>query len=304
MSKTLITIVGPTAIGKTALAIDVAKVFNTAIVSADSRQFYREMSIGTAKPTEEELAAAPHFFIDSLSIQDSYSAGDFEKDALAKLDELFRHTNVVVMTGGSGLFVQSVCEGLDDLPKPRAGVRDRLNQLFSKEGIAFLQAELKEKDPVYYREVDIHNPQRIIRALEVFESTGKPFSYFRKEKRNQRPFNVVKIGLQMDRSLLYERINKRVDQMMRKGLLNEVSSLMAYRNLPPLLTVGYAELFDYLEGAYSLNEAIEKIKQHTRQFAKRQITWFKRDNDTHWFEPTQVEEMIAFIRRKLKALEL
>jgi len=303
MSKTLITIVGPTAIGKTALAIDVAKVFNTAIVSADSRQFYREMSIGTAKPTEEELAAAPHFFIDSLSIQDSYSAGDFEKDALAKLDELFRHTNVVVMTGGSGLFVQSVCEGLDDLPKPHAGVRDRLNQLFSKEGIAFLQAELKEKDPVYYREVDIHNPQRIIRALEVFESTGKPFSYFRKEKRNQRPFNVVKIGLQMDRSLLYERINKRVDQMMRKGLLNEVSSLMAYRNLPPLLTVGYAELFDYLEGAYSLNEAIEKIKQHTRQFAKRQITWFKRDNDTHWFEPTQVEEMIAFIR-KLKALEL
>jgi len=303
MSKTLITIVGPTAIGKTTLAINVAKALNTVILSADSRQFYREMTIGTAKPTKEELAAVPHFFINSLSIHDAYSVGDFEKDALTKLDELFQHTDVVVMAGGSGLFVQAVCEGLDDLPKPLPGVRDRLNQLFREEGLTVLQAELEEKDPVYYREVDINNPQRIIRALEVFESTGKPFSYFRKEKKKQRPFNILKVGLQMDRALLYERINQRVDLMMQLGLLDEVEHLIAYRKLPPLLTVGYAELFDYLDGTYSLEEAIEKIKQHTRQFAKRQITWFKRDNRTHWFEPAQIEEIIAFIR-KLKALEL
>ncbi|WP_134090774.1 tRNA (adenosine(37)-N6)-dimethylallyltransferase MiaA [Olivibacter sp. XZL3] len=298
--KTLITIVGPTAVGKTALAIEIAKTFNTAIISADSRQFYREMAIGTAKPSKEELDAAPHFFIDSLSVLDDYSAGDFEKDALATLNQLFRNNDCVVMAGGSGLFVNAVCEGLDELPRPLPGVRERLNESFKENGLPFLQEELKRKDPVYYEEVDIHNPQRIIRALEVYESTGKPFSSFRKDRSNPRPFRILKIGLNTERSLLYNRINRRVDNMMEEGLLEEVKTLLPYRERPPLLTVGYAELFDYLDGKYSLADAIDKIKQHTRQFAKRQITWFKKDPNTHWFEPTQTAEIIRFITNQLK----
>ncbi len=258
------------------------------------------MAIGTAKPSKEELDAAPHFFIDSLSVLDDYSAGDFEKDALATLNQLFRNNDCVVMAGGSGLFVNAVCEGLDELPRPLPGVRERLNESFKENGLPFLQEELKRKDPVYYEEVDIHNPQRIIRALEVYESTGKPFSSFRKDRSNPRPFRILKIGLNTERSLLYNRINRRVDNMMEEGLLEEVKTLLPYRERPPLLTVGYAELFDYLDGKYSLADAIDKIKQHTRQFAKRQITWFKKDPNTHWFEPTQTAEIIRFITNQLK----
>ncbi|WP_442946105.1 tRNA (adenosine(37)-N6)-dimethylallyltransferase MiaA [Olivibacter sp. CPCC 100613] len=298
--KTLITIVGPTAIGKTALAIEVAQAFRTAIISADSRQFYREMTIGTAKPNDEELQAAPHFFINSLSIKDTYSAGDFEKDALAKLAELFLEKNVVIMAGGSGLFVNAVCEGLDELPRPLPGVREHLNQLYRNEGLTSIQEKLKHVDPDYYKAVDIYNPQRIIRALEVYESTGQPFSSFRKEQSAPRPFQLIKIGLNTERNILYNRINKRVDLMMRQGLMEEVQRLIPYRTQPPLLTVGYAELFDHLDGKYTLEEAVDKIKQHTRQFAKRQITWFKKDSNTYWFEPGQTAEIITFIEDKLK----
>lgn len=257
------------------------------------------MNIGTAKPSEAELAAANHYFINSLSIHDRYSAGDFEKDALETINQLFREKDVLVMVGGSGLFINAVCEGLDDLPKPLPGVRDTLNKLYQEKGLSYIQEELKIKDPAYYAEVDIHNPQRLIRALEVIESTGKSFSYFRKEKQTPRPFNVLKIGLNMDRTLLYDRINKRVDLMMEQGLLEEVKDLIPYRHLPPLLTVGYAELFDYLDGKCSLDKAVEKIKQHTRQFAKRQITWFKKDENTHWFEPTKTAEILDVISNQL-----
>ncbi|MFC6102622.1 tRNA (adenosine(37)-N6)-dimethylallyltransferase MiaA [Olivibacter domesticus] len=297
--KTLITIVGPTAIGKTALAISVAQELKTSIISADSRQFYREMNIGTAKPSQDELAAAPHFFVNNLSIQENFSAGDFEKQALDQINALFNEHDVVVMVGGSGLFINAVCQGLDDLPKPLPGIRDQLNNLHQEKGLLYLQNELKIKDPDYYAEVDINNPQRVIRALEVYESTGKPFSYFRKDKPSNRPFHMLKIGLNTDREHLYNRINQRVDKMMEAGLLKEVQSLLPYRHYAPLLTVGYVELFDYLDGKVSFEEAIEKIKQHTRQFAKRQITWFRKDLNTVWFEPTQHADIIQFIKEKI-----
>lgn len=294
VTKMLVCIVGPTAIGKTSVGIQVAKHFHTVILSADSRQLYREMTVGTAKPSIEELAAVPHYFINSHSITDNYSAGDFERDALALLGDLFVFHDVVVLVGGSGLFVDAICRGLDDLPKPLPGTRDRLNKLHKDRGLVYLQQLLKQVDPQYYAEVDIHNPQRVIRALEVYESTGKPFSFFRRQQTAPRPFQVCKIGLHTDRSRLYQRINARVDAMMEAGLLKEVESLMPYRDHAALQTVGYAELFDYLDGNSTLQQAVDKIKQHTRRYAKRQLTWFKRDTQTEWFEPEELPQIIAY----------
>lgn len=281
------------------MAIGIAQAFETSIISADSRQFYREMTIGTAKPSEKELALVPHFFINSLSIHDNYSAGDFEKDALAKLHELFLDHDVLVMVGGSGLFINAVCTGLDDLPKPSPGIREKLNKSYEEFGLPWLQKKLARVDPVYYAEADVYNPQRVIRALEVFESTGKPFSYFRKNQSKPRPFRCIMIGLNTARETLYHHINTRVDAMMQQGLLTEVKKLAPNRHLPPLLTVGYSELFDHLDGKFALEIAVDKIKQHTRQFAKRQITWFKKNEQIYWFEPTQLNEIIAFIRTTL-----
>jgi len=295
-AKTLVCIVGPTAIGKTAVGILLAQHLHTVILSADSRQFYQEMNIGTAKPTVEELAAVPHYFVNSHRLTDIYSAGDFERDALQLLDELFARHDIVLLVGGSGLFVDAVCRGLDDLPQPSPGVRDRLNRLYAHEGLPHLRQLLKERDPVYYQEVDIHNPQRVIRALEVYESTGLPFSLFRKQQRKQRPFQVLKLGLTTDRSNLYQRINTRVDAMMEAGLLDEVRSLLPYRNLSPLQTVGYAELFEYLEDKYTLDEAVDRIKQNTRRYAKRQLTWFRKDPLTVWFAPTDLAAMKTHVR--------
>lgn len=294
-SRKLIVVVGPTAVGKTALAISLAKHFRTEIISADSRQFYREMSIGTAKPTAEELAQAPHHFIDSHSIAEEYSAGDFERDVLDLLDKLFEQHEYVVMVGGSGLFVRSVCEGLDDLPKAPVEVRNRLNTIFEMEGIEPLQQRLKTIDPAYYQSADVDNPQRVIRALEVYEATRKPFSSFLVKATAKRSFEIITIGLNMERERLYECINLRVDKMMEEGLLEEVKSLVAYRNKPALLTVGYAELFAYLDGVLSLEDAVDKIKQNSRRYAKRQITWFKKYGGTVWFEPDNLEDILAFI---------
>ncbi|WP_257669622.1 tRNA (adenosine(37)-N6)-dimethylallyltransferase MiaA [Parapedobacter tibetensis] len=298
MRKTLVCIVGPTAIGKTAVGIELAQGFGTVVLSADSRQFYREMNIGTAKPSQEELTVVPHYFIDSLSIADDYSAGDFERDALIVLEAMFAWHDVVILVGGSGLFVDAVCRGLDDLPGPMPGVRERLNELHKDQGLEYMQDMLQRIDPIYYSEVDIHNPQRVIRALEVYESTGKPFSHFRQQKRAQRDFDILKIGLEMDRQLLYERINSRVDAMMEAGLLEEVKTLLPYRHRPPLLTVGYAELFDYLDGTYTLERAVDKIKQNTRRYAKRQFTWFRKDTSTHWFNPDDVSNIIEWIDKR------
>lgn len=293
--KTLIVIVGPTAIGKTALAIQLANYFTTEIISADSRQFYREMEIGTAKPSTNELAAAKHHFINSHSIKDSFNVGDFEKEAISLLEVLFQDHDQVVMVGGSGLFINAVCNGFDELPTANEETRNQLNALFTKKGIEFLQEKLKIADPEYYNEVDIQNPQRIIRALEVIETTRKPFSSFRTRIQKSRPFNIIKIGLNIDRKLLYDRINFRVDEMVKAGLFEEVESIKGFRHLNPLNTVGYTEVFQFLDGQLSREEAIEKIKQNTRRFAKRQITWFKKSEDIKWFEPNQFDEIIKYL---------
>jgi tRNA dimethylallyltransferase len=296
-NKTLIVIAGPTAVGKTAIAIKIAQHYNTVVVSADSRQFFREMSIGTAKPDAAELAAVKHYFIDSYSIQQSFSVGDYEKQALALLDELFKEHDVVVLAGGSGLYVKAICDGFDDLPVAESGTRHRLNQDFTEQGIVHLQQRVKEIDPEYYEQVDIHNPQRLIRALEVFETTGKPISYYRKNTINKRPFRIVKIGLTLPRDILYQQINYRVDKMIEAGLLDEVRSLIPYRNLNALNTVGYSELFNHFDGNDDLESALDLIKQNTRHFAKRQLTWFRKDKDIHWFEADGEDVVLDIVKQ-------
>lgn len=294
-NKKLIVIAGPTAIGKTELAIRVALHFKTEVLSADSRQFYREMSIGTAKPSLEELRAVKHHFIDSLSITENYSAGDFEDQGLNILADIFSKNDYAVLAGGSGLFIKAITEGFDELPKADAEVRNKLNQILAEQGIGLLQQQLKELDPEYYRQADIHNPQRIIRALEVSLSTGKPFSSLHLKKKRERPFSVVKIGLNADRDLLYQRINHRVDLMVEAGLIDEVKQLLPYRHLNALNTVGYSEIFSYLDGEISLQEALDAIKQNTRRFAKRQLTWFRKDPDIKWFKPDELEAILEYI---------
>lgn len=297
----LVCIVGPTAIGKTDVAITLAQQFTTEIVSADSRQFFKEMSIGTAKPLPEELAAVPHHFINSHSITEPFSVGDFEKAGLLLLEKLFKKHAIVFLVGGSGLYVQAITQGFDNLPKAPPEIRAELNKQLTEEGIERLQKRLEALDPTYYAEVDICNPQRLIRALEVCISTGQPFSSYRSHAANERPFEVLTIGLNTERSQLYTQINKRVDNMMELGLLAEVETLLPYRDLNALQTVGYQELFDFFGGIKSLDKAVEEIKQNTRHFAKRQLTWFRKNTETHWFEPQQIAEISALIAKKLKS---
>jgi len=280
--KKLIVIAGPTAVGKTATAIRLAQQLKTEIISADSRQFYNEMSIGTAKPDAEELSQAKHHFINSHSITDNFTVGDFEKEALLLLDELFKTHDQLIMVGGSGLFIQAVTQGFDNLPAANPEIREKLNQEFAEKGIEHLQQKLKEADPDYYNKVDLNNPQRLIRALEVFQATGKSFSSYRKATVNTRPFESIKIVLDLPREGLYDRINRRVDIMIEQGLVEEVHSLLPYRQLNALNTVGYSELFDYFDGKTDLPAAIDLIKQNTRRFAKRQLTWFRKDKEMKW----------------------
>lgn len=296
--KTLIAIVGPTAVGKTTMAIQLAQHFDTEIISADSRQFYREMNIGTAKPSTIELSEAKHHFINSHTIEDDYSAGDFERDALNKIESLFETKDFVILVGGSGLFVKAVCEGLDNLPKALPEVREQLNKRFETEGIEPLQAYLKEVDPIYYGQVDISNVQRVIRALEVFETTRLPFSNFLNHTKSHRSFNIITIGLNMDRAALYERINMRVDLMVKEGLLEEVKSLISYQHKPALMTVGYSEIFAFLAGSITWEEAVDKIKQNSRRYAKRQLTWFKKDKNTIWYNPKDKQQILDNIHHK------
>lgn len=283
-NKTLIVISGPTAAGKTAAAISLAQHFNTVVVSADSRQFFREMSIGTAKPTNEELAAAVHYFINSHSITEPFSVGDFEREGMKLLTGLFEKHDVVIMAGGSGLYIRAITEGFDELPTADPDIRDRLNTELAANGIAALQDRLKVIDPSYYTEVDINNPQRVIRALEVFEATGNPISFYRTANTNKRPFDIIKFGLDMERSQLYDRINRRVDIMVKDGLLEEVAALKPFREYNALNTVGYSELFDFFDGKTDMDTAIDKIKQNTRRFAKRQLTWFRKDKEVIWMD--------------------
>ncbi|MGI9526426.1 MAG: tRNA (adenosine(37)-N6)-dimethylallyltransferase MiaA [Weeksellaceae bacterium] len=298
-NKTLVVIVGPTAIGKTAMAIQVAQYYNTEIISSDSRQFYKEMTIGTAVPSKLELAAVPHHFIHHKSIHEPYSVGDFEKEAIAYIESFFQDHDVLVMVGGSGLYEKAVTEGLDEFPDVPENYRNKLNKALDESGLAMLQKELKEKDPVYYQEVDQDNAHRIIRALEIIRFSGKPFSYFRSQKKKTRDFNIIKIGLKTDRDVIYDRINQRVDAMMTKGLLDEVKSLAPYKNLNALQTVGYREIFSYLDDEISLEEAVEEIKKNTRRFAKRQLTWYRKDEQVKWFAPQEATEVLAYLKQKI-----
>jgi len=294
----LICIVGPTAIGKTALSIELAKAFNTEIISADSRQFFKEMTIGTAVPSKEELSQAPHHFIQNKSISENYNVGDFERDTIALLKILFKKYNIVIMVGGSGMYVDAVVNGLDNFPEVPKDVRKQLKAEFENNGIEILQEELKKVDPKYFEEVDINNHQRVIRALEVCRATGKPFSSFRKKKKTQRAFETLYIGLQAERAIVYERINKRVDIMIKDGLVKEAEKLKEFKDLNALQTVGYRELFDYFEGKLILEDAISEIKKNTRRFSKRQNTWFKKNPNIHWFNyETNPSEIIDFIKK-------
>lgn len=294
--KTLLTIVGPTAIGKTRMAIALATHFGTEILSCDSRQFFKELRIGTAVPSAEELAQVPHHFIQHKSIFESYSVGDFERDAIALLDDLFRKYDVVVMVGGSGLYAKAVIDGLDDFPEVDEVIRQELNEAYAQKGIEYLQELLKTLDEVQYNQIDVQNPQRLIRALEVCRASGKPYSSFLQKKEKQRDFTSVQIGLTADRTEVYERINKRVDMMLEEGLLIEAQDMMPYKHLNALQTVGYKELFSFFEEECSFEAAIEAIKMNTRRFAKRQFTWFQKDKRIKWFDyRSSLEEVVLGI---------
>jgi tRNA dimethylallyltransferase len=305
-TKYLITIVGPTAIGKTALSITLSKHFGCDIISCDSRQFFKEMKIGTAVPSDEELKAAPHHFIQNKSVFENYSVGDFEREALLKLDELFQKNNIQIMVGGSGLYVDAVLRGFDDFPDIEPSIRLEIRNNYDKKGIIYLQKILQELDPIYYNKITsenpqtLQNPQRMMRFVEVCLGTGKPYSSFLNQKKSIRNFKPIIIGLEANREIMYERINRRVDLMMQDGLLEEVKNLHPNKNLNALQTVGYRELFDYLDGKTNLEFAIEEIKKNTRRFAKRQLTWFKRTEYVQWFDyESDVDRIIAYINKSI-----
>ncbi|WP_258104031.1 tRNA (adenosine(37)-N6)-dimethylallyltransferase MiaA [Marinoscillum sp. MHG1-6] len=295
----LVSVVGPTAVGKTSFGISLAQHFGTEVVSVDSRQFYREMEIGTAKPSKEERSLVPHHFVDNLSIHDSYTVGMFETEVIQLLDELFLKHDVVIAAGGSGLFFKAIWEGFDEMPMVKEGLRDELNQAFKSNGLTPLTEELKLKDPKYYEEVDLKNHQRVIRALEVIRTTGKPFSSFRVKKVKERPFRNLKLGISMDRDILNERIDLRMDEMISQGLFEEAEKLHVDRNLTALQTVGYTEIFDYLEGKYDKEEAIRLLKRNSRRYAKRQMTWFNACEDVIWLHPEDINQAIDNINVEL-----
>jgi len=294
-NKYLISISGPTAIGKTGLSVFLAKSISTEIISCDSRQFFKEMKIGTAVPTAEEMEDIPHHFIGHLSIFDDYSVGDFEKDAISKIDELFKKYDRLIMVGGSGLYEKAVTDGLDEFPEIDKKYREQLNLEFSESGIEKLQNELKSADPEYYKTADIQNPVRMIRALEIFRATGQKFSSFRIGQKTVRDFKLIKIGLELPREELYERINKRVDLMMDAGLLKEAKQLYPNRNLNSLQTVGYKELFDYFDRKSDLETAVSEIKKNSRRYSKRQLTWYRKDDRIVWFRPDEKEEILRYV---------
>ncbi len=300
MNKYLITVVGPTAIGKTSLAIKLAEHFRCEILSCDSRQFYREMQIGTAVPEASELASATHHFIQHLSIRDSYSVGDFEKDAIAKLNELFAENDFAILVGGSGLYVDAILNGLDTFPAVDESIKIEVREKFQNLGMIYLQETLKELDPVYYDSVDIGNPQRMMRALEVSLASKKPYSSFLTKQSITRNFIPILIGLEAPRPELYEQINRRVDLMVEAGLLEEARDLLPFRELNALQTVGYRELFSYFDSEFSKDFAISEIKKNTRRFAKRQMTWFKRNEKTKWFDRNEpLKKFIEYIENSI-----
>ncbi len=290
---TLIVVTGPTAVGKTALAIRLAQQLDIPVINADSRQIYREMKIGTAAPTAEQLRQTQHYFVGTKSIADYYNASMYEQDVLRLLDN-DKHP-YALLSGGSMMYIDAVCNGIDDIPTIREDIRDEMKQRYAKEGLEVLCKELQQLDPEHYEVVDRKNHRRVIHALEICRQTGKTYTSFRKQEKKQRPFRIVKIGINCDRGMLYQRINERVDMMMEQGFLEEAESLRDYRHLNALNTVGYKELFDYMDGRWTLQEAVERIKGNTRRYARKQLTWYKRDEAMKWFSPGQEKDILKFI---------
>ena len=293
--KTLIVITGPTAVGKTQLCIDIAKHFDIPIINADSRQIYKELSIGTAKPSAEEQQQVKHYFVGALSLQDYYSASLFETQVMELLSTLFKTSDYALMAGGSMMYIDAVCDGIDDIPTIDDETRATMKQRLADEGLSKLCEELQRLDPEYYEIVDRQNPKRVVHALEICTMTGRTYTSFRKREKKERPFCIVKIGLNREREELYNRINARVDEMMQKGLLKEAESVYSLRDLNALNTVGYKELFEYFNGRWSLDEAVERIKGNTRRYARKQLTWYKKDPQIRWFHPDQKKEIIDYI---------
>ncbi len=296
-NKYLIIIAGPTAVGKTDLCVKLAKLFDTEVVSADSRQFYKELAIGTAKPTPDEMQGVKHHFVDSHSIADYYSVGDYERDCLEVLDEIFTRKDVAILTGGSGMFIKIVTDGLDEMPDADLDLRDRLMQRLAIEGLSVLQEELQKLDPIYFEEVDKNNPQRIVRALEVCLATGQPFSDFRKNQKKERPFKAIRIGLERPREELYARIDLRMDLMLTNGLEEEARQSIAFREHYALKTVGYKEIFEHWDGNYDRAEMIRLLKRNSRRYAKRQLTWFRNQDEFAWFDAKNEAGVIEYIQQ-------
>lgn len=291
----LIVITGPTAVGKTELCIDIAKYYGVPIINADSRQIYRELKIGTATPTEEQLKSVKHYFVGSISIDNYYNASMYEQDVLTLLDKQFKHSPIQLLTGGSMMYIDAVCNGIDDIPTIREDIREEMKERYANEGLEALCEDLRRLDPEHYEIVDKKNYRRVIHALEICYQTGRTYTSFRRQEKKQRPFKIIKIGLNREREELYHRINLRVDQMMTDGLLDEVQSLQSKRTNNALNTVGYKEMFTYLDGTWSLEEAVERIKGNTRRYARKQLTWFKRDEEMRWFHPQQKENILKYI---------
>ena len=302
-AKTLIVITGPTAVGKTALCLDIAQHFGIPIINADSRQIYKELKIGTASPTNEQMMQVPHYFVGSLSLNDYYSASLFEQQVLEILSREFREHDFALMAGGSMMYIDAVCDGIDDIPTVDDETRETLKKRLADEGLEALVEELKKLDPEYYEIVDRQNPRRVVHGLEICLMTGKTYTSFRKREKKQRPFRIIKIGLNRPREELYERINQRVDLMMHQGLLAEAKALYPMRQMNALNTVGYKELSDYLDGRWSLEEAVERIKGNTRRYARKQLTWYKKDEQIHWFHPDEKEQIINYICGKKSSKE-
>ncbi len=291
----LIVITGPTAVGKTELCIDIAKYYGVPIINADSRQIYRELKIGTATPTEEQLKSVKHYFVGSISIDNYYNASMYEQDVLTLLDKQFKHSSIQLLTGGSMMYIDAVCNGIDDIPTIREDIREEMKKRYANEGLEALCEDLRRLDPEHYEIVDKKNYRRVIHALEICYQTGRTYTSFRRQEKKQRPFKIIKIGLNREREELYHRINLRVDQMMTDGLLDEVQSLQSKRTNNALNTVGYKEMFTYLDGTWSLEEAVERIKGNPRRYARKQLTWFKRDEEMRWFHPQQKEDILKYI---------
>ena len=295
MKKTLIVITGPTAVGKTALCLDLAKHFGIPIINADSRQIYRELKIGTARPTEEQMQQVKHYFVGTLGLEDYYSASLFEQQVLELLGQLFQSHDYALMTGGSMMYIDAVCDGIDDIPTIDDETRALMKRRLAEEGLEQLCEDLKRMDPEYYEIVDKQNPRRVVHALEICTMTGQTYTSFRRREKRERPFRIIKIGLNRPREELYARINQRVDEMMANGLLEEVKTMYPKRSLNALNTVGYKELFDYLEGRWTLEEAVERIKGNTRRYARKQLTWYKKDEQISWFHPDERTTIIDYI---------